>query len=476
MKTRRAWPLFLVLLAVSLALRIYKINQGLWYDEISTAISFTHLPWLKIISSPWYPNNHPLFTLLAKLSVSLFGEKEWTLRLPSLIAGSLTPPVLYGLTRKKIGEAPAFLAGLFLSLSYWSIWFSQDARGYAGLILFSLLSQIYYLRWLENRTGRTALVYTACSAAACYFHLYGIFVISSQMLLGFFQWVSNRKKPGPVIFVLPGLSLALGWLIYLPGISGLIAYSAAHGHKVGERWMNAYFLKDLLNLFSGSQYFSWEILLLVMFIAGLVRLAKAWPKLAALYVSALLMVMLFSILIHFYLYVRFVSFFQPMFYLALAMCFEPLANMIAGKSRSFLLKSMSLILPAALIGSVLALGATRYYRLGKQGFKDAAQYIEKNHPAARVVSLGVINTVWSYYYPLAEPLTGKEPFSPETVRDKLLVCSFPDSWKTWPPQNRRIIRNMCRVEKVWPSAGYEENIVYLLNCFEPKGWTHDRTE
>src|SRR6476620_1519387 len=47
-------------------------------------------------------NNHMLLTLLAKLSVSLFGLHEFTLRLPSVLAYALYLASLCGILRKNL--------------------------------------------------------------------------------------------------------------------------------------------------------------------------------------------------------------------------------------------------------------------------------------------------------------------------------------------------------------------------------------
>ena len=85
---RGTWIIFSLLAALSLALRIFRINQGLWYDEIDTLLKFVRSDWLKIMTSVPVPNNHILYTILAKVSITLFGEREWSLRLPALIAGA----------------------------------------------------------------------------------------------------------------------------------------------------------------------------------------------------------------------------------------------------------------------------------------------------------------------------------------------------------------------------------------------------
>ena len=61
-------------------------HQAITIDEASTYLAYLDGSW-RLLGSQFSANNHVLFTILAKLSISVFGLSEFTLRLPSLIAG-----------------------------------------------------------------------------------------------------------------------------------------------------------------------------------------------------------------------------------------------------------------------------------------------------------------------------------------------------------------------------------------------------
>ena len=76
------------------ALRIHNLAGGLWYDEIATLLDSVR-PELRHIVTHYPGNNdHTLYSILAHLSITLFGEHAWSIRLPALIFGTASIPML----------------------------------------------------------------------------------------------------------------------------------------------------------------------------------------------------------------------------------------------------------------------------------------------------------------------------------------------------------------------------------------------
>src|SRR6266567_3613254 len=85
------------IIILALLLRAAPLAQSLWYDEMVTLVNFVGQPWSSIVKGEYSPNNHILFTLLAKLVTPESGaiaDITILLRLPSLIAGSFVPIAL----------------------------------------------------------------------------------------------------------------------------------------------------------------------------------------------------------------------------------------------------------------------------------------------------------------------------------------------------------------------------------------------
>ena len=456
-------PLFLTLAFISFALRLYHVNQGLWFDEIHTLAFYAGKDLHTILTSLKEPNNHILFSLLAKISITIFGISEWSFRLPSVIIGGLTPPVCYLLFRKKAGELPAFLAGIFMSLSFWMVWYSQDGRGYAGLILFSTLSQVLYLDGREKGGNRIAVLYLASAAISAYFFLYGIFVIAGQIVYGFLIWLRAGKEKKMMTFLLPAIALAVVLVLYAPGLPDLLSYalSPQGGRNLESAWFNLRFFRDLAETLSGSHFLWVAVFMGAISVLGLFRLFKLWPGLVYLYLLATGL-LIFSILAaRVFICARFLTFLIPFFFLSAAAAIDWFAG-AANKRIPLLKKNIIVIAFATLICFCLAVSLARYYKLGKQGFKDAALYIQKSHPGKPVVSFGMANIEFLFYCPDARPHPGVKPLSPDDVRGGMLVAFYPQSWS---PGNVDFIRRFCELEKEWPSAGYDNSTVYLYHCF-----------
>jgi len=461
-KKQSLW-LFFLLTIISFALRLIQINQGLWYDEIYTLWGFVLKPWKEIISYMPVPNNHILYSLLAKLSIKLFGIKEWSVRVPALIIGGLIPGVYYLIFRKKMDELSAFFAGLFLAFSFWAVWFSQDARGYSGFILFSGLSHFLYLEWAEKRKMGLVLAYLLCSLALSYFFLYGIFVLVSQIGVGFWFWLKERGRKNLWQFILPILALGMVMALYVPGINQLLTYglSPEGGREIGGRWFNLDFIKELLKMLSGSHYIWIALLASGFFVLGIYPLYREAGIFFWLYILSGLLIVFFTLIMKIFIYPRFLVLLMPVYYLGIALGIK----WVSDKIQSLFPRIRRPIMRVALSVLVLVflnVSLVRYYELGKQGFKKAGEYISRYYPERGVISLGMAREEFRYYYVYAEPVPGDVSLIPQEVIGKLVVASHPWSWLG---ANASLLNTFCKEEKVWRSAGYSENDVFLFVCF-----------
>src|SRR4051794_37823785 len=86
-----------VIIILALLVRMAPLGQSLWYDELHTIGMYISQPWSQIVKGEYSPNNHILFSLIAKLflpDVADVADVTILVRLPSLIAGSLVPIAL----------------------------------------------------------------------------------------------------------------------------------------------------------------------------------------------------------------------------------------------------------------------------------------------------------------------------------------------------------------------------------------------
>lgn len=105
-------------------------------DEALTFNRFVKGPWSSIYGD-YDANNHILYSILAKLSVGVFGLSELTLRLPSVLAGFFLILGMFWLLQLVRYRTIRWIALLAISLHPLLMDFSVAARGYSlSLALF----------------------------------------------------------------------------------------------------------------------------------------------------------------------------------------------------------------------------------------------------------------------------------------------------------------------------------------------------
>ena len=243
---------------LAVILRLYHITRGLTLDELTTVTRFVdiHSLWTTLSTDNMF-NNHLANSLLAYLSQRLLGRSEWVLRLPALLCGLTSVYVLWAFTRRLAGSALAVLATVGLALSPAHIYWSVTARGYTGMLLFTLISTWLYWQILHDPSWRKGLLFILSSVLAIFFHLFAVLVVLTQLV--FFLYLAAREmtpvRSGRILSVdacrmlylsfpvIAGMSLAC----YAPILPQYIAnFRASVGHGV----FNLLLPLEILRLFS----------------------------------------------------------------------------------------------------------------------------------------------------------------------------------------------------------------------------------
>ena len=202
---------------LAFALRLPGLNEGLWVDEIATLVSFVRQPPLDIVFGPTNVNNHVLYSLSAHFSIALFGESAWALRLPAVLFGVATVPAAYYLGRQLASQPEAFLASLFLVLNYQHVWFSQNARGYTGLLFGAVLATVLFIRLIATRNPpfRVVAGYAAVIALSAWMHVTALTILFAHGIVWLALvmrrspgWRTAARRPAPAALLL-GALLAL---------------------------------------------------------------------------------------------------------------------------------------------------------------------------------------------------------------------------------------------------------------------------
>jgi len=181
-------------LALALALRIYKLDAPLWFDEIATVVDFVRTPFGQLIGDYSSFNNHLFYSIQAKISTLVFGEHPWSLRLPAMLFGVGSIYLVWRIARRFAAAKVALFAALLLAVSYHHIWFSQNARGYTELMFWSLAALAAFEANRNNSDWRRWIIFAFCLAGAMYTHLTAAFFIGS-LGLAWLATLAARRFP-----------------------------------------------------------------------------------------------------------------------------------------------------------------------------------------------------------------------------------------------------------------------------------------
>jgi hypothetical protein len=208
---RATWILLVAIVAVGLVPRLLQFGDGLYGDEVSTLYivrdrGFADM--LNVVSSD-AEISPPLYFILAWFSTKL-GSAPDLVRLPSLLAGIASIPLVYAVGAKALSRAAGLIAALAFSLSPFMVGYAVNGRVYAvaiALLLASTLAMLYAAS--TKRTGWW-VAYGAFSCAAMYSHYTVAFVLLAQ--LGWLAW-AHRGELRPALIANVGAAvLYLPWL------------------------------------------------------------------------------------------------------------------------------------------------------------------------------------------------------------------------------------------------------------------------
>jgi mannosyltransferase len=170
------------LTAAAAAIRFVPLGvQSFHHDEVITVMrvipgSFGHM--LHEVKAS--ESNPPLYYVLAWGWAKAFGRDEWGIRSLSALIGTLTVPLAYPIGRQLASRRVGLILTGLLAFNPMLIWYSQEARSYALLILFGAASFLFFLRALDTRRGRDLALWAVASALALGSHYFAFFAVGIE--------------------------------------------------------------------------------------------------------------------------------------------------------------------------------------------------------------------------------------------------------------------------------------------------------
>ncbi len=162
-------------IAVGAAIRFATLGvQSYHHDEAWTAGVVLHSNLFTTLDKvSGTESTPPLYYLLAWGWSKLFGTGEWGLRSLSALFGVATIPVVYLIGRRMAGGAAGAAAAALAAVCPALIWYSQEARAYALLVLLSSLAFFFFLRARDGLRRRDLVWWALLSVLAMATHYFG---------------------------------------------------------------------------------------------------------------------------------------------------------------------------------------------------------------------------------------------------------------------------------------------------------------
>ncbi len=383
-------------------------RQSLWFDEAFT-VWVARQPWGDVLNILVNDGVHPpLFYSLEKLTLALGQSGEIMARLPAMVFGVLSVPLLALLARSWSGERVALWAALLYALAPFHVWYSQEARMYSLLALLTLLSIGAYWAWWRRPRLLTHGAFILTHSLAYLTHYFALWVSVIELL----HLTLHRRR---------GWSRLKTWgfwqlLASLPLMYWLYLLQQRPERFFGIGWIPRPSFGDipltLLNLTVGY----WQAppllaggLTLLFILAMLLALRARRRDQEALTLIAfwgfipLLLTLVISLVLPFHVFMdRYLIMAQPPLLLLMA---KGLAYRPSPRKRSLAAWPLLLAIPFLLVMTVTDNAILNGQQMFKENWRDVAAYLNRESAADEVVLLRHATMAIPFQiYPLAAPV------------------------------------------------------------------------
>jgi mannosyltransferase len=141
------------LTALALGLRLTSLSRSLFTDEAySLALaqrSFGHM-----VTLFGYESNGTLYSIVLWPLIRLFGDGEQLVRAPAVLAGTASVPAMWWAARQfTAARLVPLTAAALLAINPMAVWYSQEARAYAFVVLSACLAFGFLARAVSGPDG-----------------------------------------------------------------------------------------------------------------------------------------------------------------------------------------------------------------------------------------------------------------------------------------------------------------------------------
>jgi 4-amino-4-deoxy-L-arabinose transferase-like glycosyltransferase len=222
-----------VIVAAGAVLRFATLSgQSFWLDEAIAVNAARHDFSGLFHSLAHTEGNPPLYFLILDGWMRVFGTSEAAIRSLSALLGTATIGLAYVIGRRLATPRVGLVLAALVAFNPLLVWFSQEARPYALLVLLSGLSFLLFAEALERPRGRVLAGWAAVSGLALATHYFAALVIVPEAV-----WLLARVRPRIRLApALAGLALVALALVPLLATQGQVQdYSFVKGESLATR-------------------------------------------------------------------------------------------------------------------------------------------------------------------------------------------------------------------------------------------------
>lgn len=225
-----------LIVIIGFLLRLHRLDVfSLWFDEADSVLSaISPLQIGEMFKAGRVSVIHNLFVNIWKIA----GVDEGSLRLSSVVFGILAIIALYKLTEFILDRKAALFSAFLLSISPLNIYYSQELRPYAMMVLWTICATYCFLKGLNSKRIIYWLGFVVFTVLNLYTHWIAAFYFSTFVI----YFIINRKVFGDALknFLISNMIivlLSIPWLWSLAQVSKLILNPNSLFSQISIGWI-----------------------------------------------------------------------------------------------------------------------------------------------------------------------------------------------------------------------------------------------
>jgi mannosyltransferase len=379
-------------------LRFFTLGyNSLWLDEATTygvsQGSFAEI-WQTSVTGEFHP---PLFHWIEHFMLT-FGHSEIVLRAVPALLGTLAIPVFYLIGKEFRDKNVGIISAALLTVSYFGIFYSQEARAYSVVLFVFSLAILFYLRALRTDKKTDWVLFALLSALSVWIHYFVLIALGVIYLHAIISLAARLKrdirKGKNLLLALCVMTVFILPLLFIVVERYFTLSSSAPTYGV----LGPILVQETIVRFSGGySSLAWPIAVIyfMLMVAGLVFLFSEDRNKCLFSGMYLILPLVISILLSSKITMnpRYLIFLLPVFFASIAMCFPLIFRLIPNRKILYAV----LILIVAINVPLLAGYYSTFTKEDWRGFAGAFQ--STTHEGDLIVLVpGYMSQPFDYYY------------------------------------------------------------------------------